>query len=154
MQETGLSAVAKYAARGKQYLVLIRPMNEGLAMEQLNYPDELKSFSEVPLGDSEVKHEELALAIQLIEQAATEEFHPEKFEDEVRTRTLEQIERKVAGEDITTAPTEEPQTQIIDLMEALKASLAKGGAQVEEQKPAKRATGKKKAASKRKAPGA
>jgi DNA end-binding protein Ku len=153
MHETGLSAVAKYAARGKQYLVLIRPMGEGLAMEQLNYADELKPFAEVPLGDSEVKHEELALAIQLIEQAATEEFHPEQYEDEVRKRILEQIERKVDGEDITTAPTEEPQTQIIDLMEALKASLAKGGADSEESKPAIRTADKKKAAAKRKAAG-
>lgn len=153
MHETGLSAVAKYAARGKQYLVLIRPMDEGLAMEQLNYTDELRPFSEVPQGEEEVKHEELKLAIQLIEQAASEEFHPEKFEDEVRKRTMEQIERKVAGEDITTAPTEEPQTQIIDLMEALKASLAKGEPQDEAQKPAKRDAAKKKAASKRKAAG-
>jgi len=153
MHETGLSAVAKYAARGKQYLVLIRPMGEGLAMEQLNYVDELRPFSEVPLGPGDVKHEELKLAIQLIEQAASEEFHPERYEDEVRKRTMEQIERKVGGEDITTAPTEEPKTQIIDLMAALKASLAMGQSHVEEQRPAKRATGKKKAASKQKAAG-
>ncbi|MDH3456303.1 MAG: Ku protein [Gemmatimonadota bacterium] len=139
MQETKLCALAKYAARGKQYLVLVRPMGEGLAMEQLHYPDELRAFDEVPLGESEVKDEELKLAVELIKQAAKDEFHPENFEDEVRKRTLDQIERKVAGEDITTAPTEEPKTQIIDLMEALKASLAKGEARAAEQQAAKKA---------------
>lgn len=155
MHETGLSAVAKYAARGKQYLVLVRPMEEGLAMEQLHYADELRPFSEVPAGESEVKHEELQLAIQLIEQAASEQFHPERYEDEVRKRTLAQIERKVAGEDITTAPAEEPQTQIIDLMEALKASLAKGRSDQSETGEAIKTAGgsKTKTASKRKAAG-
>ena len=128
MRETGLVALAKYAARGKQYVVLVRPMDEGLAMEQLHYADEIRSFSEVPLGDGEVKKEELKLAIQLIKQAATEEFHPENYTDEVRSRMLEQIQQKVDGEEITAAPAEEPQTQIIDLMDALKASLEKGEA--------------------------
>ncbi len=129
LRETGLSAVAKYAARGKQYLVLVRPQEDGLVLEQLYYADELKPFSEVPIGEGEVKEEELALAVQLIQQAATTEFRPEAYQDDVRQRMLEQIERKVAGEEITTRPSEEPQTQIIDLMEALKASLAQGTAQ-------------------------
>ncbi len=126
MRETGLVALAKYAARGKQYVVLVRPIDEGLAMEQLHYADEIRTFSEVPLGDGEVKKEELKLAIQLIKQAAAEEFHPENYTDEVRSRMLEQIQHKVDGEEITAAPAEEPQTQIIDLMDALKASLEKG----------------------------
>lgn len=125
MRETGLSALGRYAARGKQYLVLLSPMRDGLIMEQLRYADEVRSFSEVPIGEAEVKDMELKLAIQLIQQIASEEFHPEKYRDEVRARTLELIERKVQGEDITKAPVEEPKTQIIDLMEALKASLAK-----------------------------
>lgn len=126
MAETGLAALAKYAARGKQYLVLVRPLGEGLAMEQLHYPHEIRDFSEVPLGEGEVKDEELQLAVQLIKQAASDEFRPEDYEDEVRNRMLEQIQRKVDGEEIVAAPTEEPQTQIIDLMEALKASLSQG----------------------------
>ena len=128
MAETGLAALAKYAARGKQYLVLVRPLGEGLAMEQLHYPHEIRDFSEVPLGEGEVKDEELKLAVQLIKQAASGEFRPEDYDDEVRNRMLEQIQRKVDGEEITAAPTEEPQTQIIDLMEALKASLSQGPA--------------------------
>ncbi len=136
LRETGQSAVAKYAARGKQYLVLIRPMGEGLVMEQLYYHDELKSFDEVPLGEAEVKDSELELAIQLIGQAKSDTFEPEKYHDDVRDRALELIQKKIEGEDITQIETEEPKGQIIDLMEALKASLARkadGG----ERKPSK-----------------
>jgi DNA end-binding protein Ku len=125
MRETGLSALGRYSARGKQYLVLIRPEGEGLAMEQLYFADEVRSFSEVPLGESELKPEELKLAVQLIRQAASEAFDPTKYEDEVRKRILAQIERKIQGQEISAAPQEEPQAQIIDLMEALKQSLAR-----------------------------
>lgn len=146
MRETGLSALARYAARGKQYLVLVRPMGDGLVMEQLHYADELRSFSEVPLGEGAVKDEELQLAVQLVRQAASDQFKPENYQDDVRSRMMEQIQRKIEGEEITAAPAEEPQTQIIDLMEALKASIAKSGGAADE-KPAKQA---KKATRKRK----
>lgn len=144
--ETGRVAVAKYAARGKQYLVMVRPFEDGLILEQLKYPKEIRPFAEVPIDDAEVKQEELKLAIQLVEQAASEEFHPENYRDEVREQVLELIERKVAGEDITISPTEEPETKIIDMMEALKASLQQGEP-AEERKPARKAA--KKAAKKK-----
>lgn len=127
LRKTGRAAIAKYAARGKQYLVMVRPMGEGLILEQLLYPQEIRPFSEVPLGDGEVKEQELELAVQLIEQAASDEFRPDSYRDEVRDRVLALIQQKVEGEEITVAPAEEPQTQIIDLMAALKASLAAGG---------------------------
>lgn len=149
LAQSGRAALAKYSARGKQYLVLVRPMEDGLVMEQLRYADEIKSFSEVPIDDAEVKRDELQLALQLIDQAATDEFHPENFKDEVRERVLELIQRKVDGEDITVTPTEEPEHKIIDMMEALKASIAAG--QKDEsitRKPAKR-VGKKTSARKR-----
>jgi DNA end-binding protein Ku len=145
LRETDLVAIAKYAARGKQYLVMVRPLDDGLAMEQLHYADEIRPFSEVPLGEGEVKEEELKLALQLIRQAASDTFHPEKYSDEVRARMLEQIQRKVDGQEITALPTETPKTQIIDLMEALKASLAAGAdnADAADSKPAKRRSGRK-----------
>jgi DNA end-binding protein Ku len=150
--DTGRVALGKYAARGKQYLVMVRPMDNGLVMEQLHYPDELRSFSEVPIDDAEVKPAELKLATQLVEQAASDEFHPENYKDEVRDRMLALIERKVEGEDITLAPTAEPEHKIIDIMEALKASLAAGNsrkpAQVAEKKPAKTKAATKKRAAK------
>jgi len=124
MRKTGRAALARYAARGKDYLVLLRPYEEGLLMQQLRYADELRSFSEVPLAPAEVKEPELRLAVQLIEQIATDTFQPESYEDHVRQRTRDLIEKKVEGQDITATPQEAPKAQIIDLMEALKASLA------------------------------
>jgi DNA end-binding protein Ku len=123
MLKTGRAALAKWAARGKQYLVMLRATKQGLVMQQLHYADEVKAFDEVPVGDAEIKDGELDLAVKLVEQIASEEFHPENYEDEVRKRMHEAIQRKVEGEAITAAP-EQPKAQIIDLMEALKASLA------------------------------
>lgn len=154
MRETGLSALGRYAARGKQYLVLLSPMRDGIIMEQLRYAHEVRSFEDVPIGEAEVKEQELKLAIQLIDQIRTDRFEPEKYKDEVRERQLELIQAKIQGEDITAAPVEAPQAQIIDLMAALKASLAKQGVAEDEEgrKPARAAKTAKKVA-KRKASG-
>lgn len=142
MRQTGRSALAKWAARGKQYLVMLRPVEKGLVMQVLLYADEVRPFDEVPVGDVQVKDAELKLAIQLIDQIATDEFHPENYEDEVRKRYNAAIQEKVQGREITSAAPEEPKAQIIDLMEALKASLggrAPSRADKEaERKPAKR----------------
>jgi len=126
LQQTGKAALGQYAARGKQYLVLLRPMNGMLVMEQLHYQDEIKPASEVPLGSGEVKPAELQLAKQLIEQASTDEFHPEKYHDTGRERTLQAIQQKVDGQEITAEPAQDGGGKILDLMEALKASLKTG----------------------------
>lgn len=157
--DTGRVAIGKYAARGKQYLVMVRPMENGLVMEQLHYPDELRSFSEVPIEDATLKPAELKLATQLVEQAASDEFKPETYKDEVRERMLALIQRKVEGEDITVAPTAEPEHKIIDIMEALKASLdasttrkpAQAAASASASKEAPKAAKPKKTARKKKA---
>jgi len=145
LSQTGRVAIAKHATRGKQYIVMIRPHEQGLLMEQLYYADEIRSFEEVPLEEGEVNSAELALAIQLVDQAASEAFDPTQFHDEVRDKTLELIEQKVAGKEITAAPVEESKTKIIDLMAALKASIEaeEGG-----RKPAARAGKKAKGAEK------
>ena len=149
LKETGRIGIGKYAARGKQYLVMVRPMGNGLVMEQLHYPDELRAFSEVPIEDATVKPAELKLATQLVEQAAGDAFEPEKYRDEVRERMLELIQRKVEGEDITIAPTAEPENKIIDIMEALKASLAAGSSRKPAQQVEKKVAKQKPAAKKR-----
>jgi DNA end-binding protein Ku len=149
--DTGRVAIGKYAARGKQYLVMVRPMENGLVMEQLHYPDELRSFSEVPIEDAAVKPAELKLATQLVEQAASDEFKPETYKDEVRERMLALIQRKVEGEDITLAPTAEPEHKIIDIMEALKASLAAGKKPAQAAADDKKAEAKPRAAAKKRA---
>ncbi|HYU07973.1 MAG TPA: Ku protein [Gemmatimonadales bacterium] len=136
LEKTKRVAIGQYAARGKQYLIMVRPMDGGLAMEQLRYADEIRDIAEVPIPKTEVKKPELDLAIKLIDQAATEEFHPEKYKDNVRERMQEQIDRKVEGKQITEEPEEAPKTRVLDLMQALKQSLSAPAA--EEEKPAKR----------------
>lgn len=123
MRQTHQCAIARHIARGRQSLVLVRPFENGLIMQQLRYADEVKPLSEVPIGDAEVKEPELKLAMQFVGQLASDSFRPEKYEDEHRKRLKEIIDRKAQGQTVTLAPTEAPQGQIIDLMEALKASL-------------------------------
>ena len=146
LKDTGRAALGQYSSRGKQYLVLVRPLDGVLVLEQLHYANELRPAAEVPHPDAAVKPTELALARQLIEQSATDEFRPENYQDTVRDRVLEAIQDKVDGKEITAEPAEAPQTKIIDLMDALKASLARKGASTAEKKPAKQADGKAEAA--------
>jgi DNA end-binding protein Ku len=138
LADTGRAALGQYSARGKQYLALVRPMGDILVMEQLHYQAELRSADDVPRPEVTLKDAELALARQLIEQGSVDEFRPLNFHDTVRERVLEAIQRKVDGQEITAEATEAPQTKIIDLMDALKASLAKRGASTDEKKPAQR----------------
>ena len=127
LKETGRAALGQYSARGRQYLVLLRPRDGVLVMEQLHYADEVRASTEVPIPKGDIKPAELALAKQLIEQTANEAFEPEKYRDTVRERVLETIQRKIDGQDITADVTPESGGKIIDLMEALKASLARPG---------------------------
>ena len=137
MKQTGRSALAKWAARGKQYLVLVRAIEGGLVMQTLHYADEVRPFTEVPVGDAAVKEPELKLATQLVDQIAADEFHPENYEDDVRKRYQEAIQRKVDGQEVTAPAPEQPRAQIVDLMEALKASLAGKAAKAAAAKPAR-----------------
>lgn len=129
MRETGLVGLARYAARGKQYLVLVRPLGEeGLVMHQLHYADEIKAFADVPIKEGKPATDaEVKLAVQLIEQIASKTFDPTKYSDEVKGRMMELIDKKVEGEEITAQPEQAPQAQVIDLMDALRQSLGMGG---------------------------
>jgi DNA end-binding protein Ku len=138
LKDAGRAALGQYAARGKQNLVLVYPQEGRLVMEQLHYANEVRKPSEVDIPDTTVKPAELALARQLIEQGATEEFNPEAYHDQVRDRVLESIQQKVEGKEITSEPEAAPETKVIDLMEALKASLAKGGGKESGRKQSKR----------------
>jgi len=130
MRKTHRAALGSWSARGKQYLVLIRPFRDGLVMQQLRYADEVKSFDEIERGDAAVKPAELGLAVQLVEQSSAEGFHPERYEDSVKRRIEAAIQRKVEGEEaIVAAPAAAPEAKIIDLMDALRASLAGGAAE-------------------------
>ena len=125
LKETGRAALGQYAARGQQHLVLLRPLNGVLVMEQLHYADEVRPTTEVTIPPGDVKEAELKLAVQLISQTSNEEFEPAKYKDTVRERTLETIQRKIDGQDITGDVAPSSDTKMLDLMEALKASLSK-----------------------------
>ncbi len=128
LEHAELVAIAAYSARGKQYIVALRPYETGLAMHQLRYPDEVKPWSEVPA----IKHvkaaaAELALAGQVIESLRHETFDPSRYKDEVKGRVRALIAKKAKGGEITAPPAVE-RAQVIDLMDALKQSLAKRAA--------------------------
>lgn len=123
LRRTSLVALAKYSARGKQYLVLLRPVAEGMVMQQLHYPKEIRAIEDVDIEASDVKESELALAMQLVQQGTSKSFRPGEYHDEVRDRVEALIAKKVDGEDIRQVESDEPKKQVIDLMSALKASL-------------------------------
>ena len=124
LASTARAALASYAARGKCYLVLIRPMGDGLVMEQLKHQDELRSFEHVPLDEHDVESAELDLAIKIIEQRVNDSFEPEQYEDVVRSRMMEMIQQKVDGQEIAMPADVPADAKIVDLMEALKASVS------------------------------
>jgi DNA end-binding protein Ku len=141
LRESKRCAIGRWAARGKQYIVMVRPVEDGLVMQQLLYAGEVRSIKDIDIPKSEVKEAELKLAQQLIEQQSSDAFDPAPYVDDVRTRIDAAIQKKVEGQEITMAEAPEGGGQVIDLMEALRASLerkapAKGReAQSEASKP-------------------
>src|SRR5438132_1968614 len=126
MRQTNQTAVGRYAARGKQYIVQLRPVPGGLVMQQLLYAPEVRPITEIDIEDPPVRDTELALAKQLISQISSKQFDPSLYQDDVTKRIEEAIQRKVEGEEIAISPsTPEAGAQVLDLMEALRASLAK-----------------------------
>jgi DNA end-binding protein Ku len=123
MERAGKIAVGRFWQRGKEQLVLIRPYRKGLLLHQVFYADEVRAFDEVDVGDAvKFKPGEPDLADRLIEQLASAQFDPAKYRDEYRDRVMAAVEEKVAGREITVLP-EQHKAEIIDLFEALKASL-------------------------------
>jgi DNA end-binding protein Ku len=124
LERSGKLAVGRFAQRGKDNLVIVRPYKKGLILHECYYADEVRSFDDVETGGSfEFKPIEIDLAHKLIEQLERDKFEPGRFRDEWADRVKEAVEKKVAGEEITTAP-EAPKAQIIDLLEALKRSVS------------------------------
>ena len=126
MRERAVVALAQHVTRGKERLVLIRPMEKGLAVHTLYYADEVRSFDDIVLGDAGKRRDgEMKLAQQLIGELTAESFEPDQYRDHYRDRLREVVERKVAGEEMTITAAAPPRAQVIDLMEALKQSLAR-----------------------------
>jgi DNA end-binding protein Ku len=133
MEKAGQVALAKYVMRGKESLVLIRPAQGGLMLHTMYFADEVRNFDEVDKGQSaKIRDGELDLALQLINGLATETFSPDRYADEYRQRVLGMINQKVEGQEVTVSEPAAPRAQVIDLMDALKESLAKRGLSAED----------------------
>src|SRR5712675_59602 len=145
LRESGRCALGRWAARGKQYIVMIRPVDDdGLVMQQLLYAAEVRSIKDIEIPKTDVKDAELKLAQQLIAQQASETFDPAAYSDEVRARVEAAVQKKVEGQEITMTEAPAGGGQVIDLMEALRASLDKKPARkAQTEKPATRKAAKK-----------
>ena len=129
LKQAGRCGVGRWAARGKGYLVILRPIGDVLAMQQLHYAADVRRASEVEVPKPEVKPAELKLAQQLIDAQTAEKFDPDAYKDEVRGRIEAAIKKKIdEGQEITMVePAPAGDGKVIDLMEALRASLEKRG---------------------------
>jgi DNA end-binding protein Ku len=127
LRQSGRCALAKWSWKAKQYVAQIRANEDGLILQQLRYAEEVRSLADLDIPKAEVSKPELQLALQLVEQIAADEFDPTQFEDEEKGRVLAAIEEKVKGKQIVASSHEEDGAagsgQVIDLMDALRASL-------------------------------
>lgn len=130
MKDARKVAIARFVLRNKEHLAAIRPMDDVLTLTTMRFHDEVTSPADL---DGEVFEEEkpkkpekreLEMAKQLIE-SLTSDFKPNSYRDEYREELLDLLERKAAGKDVVSAPSEEPEpTKAPDLMAALEESLA------------------------------
>jgi DNA end-binding protein Ku len=130
MRKSGRCALARWSWKTKRYVVQVRPAEDGLMLQQLFFADEVRSLKDLDIEKVDVTQPELDLAMQLIDQIAADSYDPHAYKDEEKVRVLEAIDRKIAGQQIVAhEEVETPATgQVIDLMEALRASLGKKGA--------------------------
>src|SRR4051812_26709646 len=125
LRETNRCALGRWAARGKSYVVMIRPVEDGLVMQQLLYAGEVRAIKDIEIPETEVKPQELKLAQMLIEQQSNDVFDPSQYKDEVGARIEAAIAQKVEGQKKPLPEPQEGTAQVIDLMDALRASLEK-----------------------------
>jgi DNA end-binding protein Ku len=129
MEKAQRVALAKMVMRGKENLVLLRAARGGLMLHTMYYADEVRDFNEIPKGQATTTEAELKLASRLVDDLSEATFQPELFRDEYRERLMEVIQHKAEGKDVTVQPEEQP-AQVVDLMDALKASLERGPKQL------------------------
>ena len=131
LRSSGKCALAKWSWKSKQYVVQIRATEDGLVLQQLLYAEEVRSLKDLDIDPAPVSQAEMQLALQLINQSSEESYDPTQFKDEEQGRVLAAIDEKIAGKAIVASARGEAVTaggQVIDLMDALKASLGGGKA--------------------------
>ena len=142
MLDSGRCALARWAWKGKQYVVQVRAGEDGLVLQQLLYADEVRSLKDLEIEQSTPSAAELKLALQLIEQISADSYEPSEFEDEEKKRILAAIDAKIAGQEVVAMehPEDRASGEVIDLTEMLRASLSRS-AKGEAKRPAKTAGG-------------
>jgi len=130
MRKSGRCALARWSWKTKRYVVQVRPAEDGLMLQQLYFADEVRSLKDLNIEKVDCTQAELDLAMQLIDQIAADGYDPAAYHDEEKERVLAAIDRKIAGQQIVAhEEVESPASgQVIDLMEALRASLGKRAA--------------------------
>jgi DNA end-binding protein Ku len=144
LRKTAQCAVGRWVSRGKEHIVVIRPMQDGLAMHQLHFKEQVRELKDLGLEPAPVSEPELKLAQQLIDHLAAKRFDPNEYHDEFKGRVEAAIQKKVEGKQISLAEAPAAATggNVIDLMEALRASIDARGAKtptLKERKAPKRA---------------
>lgn len=138
-------AVGRWTSRGKEHIVVIRPIGAGLAMHQLHFQAEIRTVKDIGIEPAPVSEAEMTLANQLVQQLSAKRFDPNEFVDEFKGRVEAAIQRKVQGKEVSLseAPVTSSKGNVIDLMAALKASLNAGekkSSEGKERKAPKRAS--------------
>jgi DNA end-binding protein Ku len=125
MKSSGRCALATWAWKTKQYVVQVRPNDDGIVLQQLLYADEVRKMSDLDIEAVTVSQSELKLALQLIDQISEDTYDPTAYVDEEKKRVLAEIDRKIAGQEIIAAEHHEEaaSSNVIDLMDALRKSL-------------------------------
>ena len=139
LRSSGKCALAKWSWKSKQYVVQIRATEDGLILQQLLYAEEVRSLKDLNIEAAAVSSAELQLALKLIDQISEDGYDPTAFKDEEKGRVLAAIDEKIAGKAIVASARGEEVAaggQVIDLMDALKASLG-GGSKARAAEPAK-----------------
>jgi DNA end-binding protein Ku len=144
LRQAGQCAIGRWISRGKEHIIVIRPVDNGLAMHQLHFRAEVRELKELGIEAAPVSDPELKLAKQLIDQLSAKRFDPNEYSDEFKGRVEAAIQKKVQGKEVSLseAPAAATSGNVIDLMQALRASIDARGAkpaEVKERKPPKRA---------------
>ena len=122
LKRTGYFGVAKISMHNREHIVILRPGKNGVLLHTMYFNHEIRQVDEFRTDVSLVKEKELALAMNLIE-ALVAEFEPDKYKDAYRDNLLQMIEAKKQGQEVMATP-EPKEAKVVDIMEALKASLA------------------------------
>ena len=145
MRQSGRCALAKWAWKSRQVVVQVRPVEDGMVLQQLLYADEVRSLKDLDIEPVAVTQGELQLALQLIDQISEDAYDPTKYVDEEKQRILAAIDAKIAGKQVVASAHDEAPSsaQVIDLMDALRASLGKKAAAAKPAAPAAEAKERK-----------